>query len=196
MKRPTLCDPMLARYGFPSTRGDAGDSPLDGMIAEAEAAKDWDSVLCMLGRQERLLYVAANADAIEATGRLAAVLASAWSDTNGPSQVDPSVLRALFTRAGFVTDRLGVTRPDSLLVWRGVNTPRGPGRFGYSWTTDRDKARWFGGWLAGPGGGRVYEATATIVLALLYEREESEAVVDPAGLRRIHLVERVAPLPT
>jgi hypothetical protein len=63
-----------------------------------------------------------------------------------------------------------------------------------SWTTDETKARWFAErktWFKTPPTG--YVMTATIapkhVLGIFHERNESEIVVNPAGLTRYQWTE-------
>lgn len=118
----------------------------------------------------------------------------------------------LFERAGFVSDVSEVQRPtESMMLYRGV--PNAVPRFarGIAWTTDLEKARYFShrlDHLTDP----IFEPRHTIqptvwtsvidpdgVLALFYEQNELEVVVNPRRLRKLRKIEQsmpVLPLPS
>ena len=108
----------------------------------------------------------------------------------------------LFERTGFVSDFDGVTRPDEPIdVYRGVTGRQSYLGRGMSWTLDLDKARWFAhrhDHLTHPmhDGKHVIEPTVwrsvappAAVLALFYEQNELEVVVNPRRLRQVRLLE-------
>ena len=71
--------------------------------------------------------------------------------------------------------------PERIRIWRGAT---GHNHMGWSWTTDREKARWFA--VRGYGTTERYLMTAEVeskhVLAILDGRGESEVVVNPKHL--------------
>lgn len=86
-------------------------------------------------------------------------------------------------RTGLTSDeRMAVNAlPERIRIWRGAT---GHNHMGWSWTTDREKARWFA--VRGYGTKERYLLTAEVkredVLAILDGRGESEVVVDPSNL--------------
>ena len=103
----------------------------------------------------------------------------------------------LFEAAGFVSDTLGVARPECPLeIYRGSTWGR---RRGMSWTKDLEKARWFArrtslyGHNAPTPSGVVIGATipAASVLAMFMERNEFEVVVSSARLSSVRRLEVV-----
>lgn len=145
-------------------------------------------------------------DRMEADGAsrsdLALMLANAWLQSPILEYDDGEVL-ALFDRVGyFVVTRsgrvvLGCPAPSRLAVFRGVYGPAPRSPVAMSWSTDRRVARGFalsevrhGDEVQRFAFRAIYRATATRVLAQFRHRGEWEAVVDPAGLRDVRLVER------
>jgi hypothetical protein len=115
----------------------------------------------------------------------------------------------LFERVGFISD-YGAARPtEPMTILRGVtDTPAWLAR-GMSWTTDLDKARWFShrlDHLLDPQLKRLGTITVpqpTVwsaeiapegVLALFYEQNELEVVVNPRRLRHLRVIEQAAPV--
>ena len=91
---------------------------------------------------------------------------------------------ARFRQVGFLSDLPGTQPPAAeLTVFRGA--PQG-WELGMSWTTSERTARAFAKRFTcyGPAPGFVWRATVTpeAVLALIFQRDESEVVVDPTGL--------------
>lgn len=113
----------------------------------------------------------------------------------------------LFERAGFVSDFLEAQRPtESMTLYRGV--PNAVPRFarGIAWTTDLEKARYFShrlDHLTDP----TFESRHTVqptvwtsvidpdgILALFYEQNELEVVVNPRRLRKLRKIEQSMPV--
>ena len=112
------------------------------------------------------------------------VVAAVWTMAEFPaSAFDPPTMWVdLFDEAGFTRDGLPAQRPDKpVTVYRGCHHDR---RFGMSWTTDLDRARWFA--ARGPKTGNVYtvDAQPQWLLAYIHEwgRREAEYVIDPQYL--------------
>ncbi len=110
------------------------------------------------------------------------VLAEWWTSASYPSEVSASTIIRLFSDAGFVTDRAGVTQPIApMAIYRGgsVGAPRG-----VCWTTDPAIARFFA-YRGCTTGRAIFSATVPSrgVLGLFFERNESEVVVNPRTLR-------------
>ncbi|WP_131705513.1 hypothetical protein [Mycolicibacterium obuense] len=113
------------------------------------------------------------------------VAAEVWSMAEFPSNlIDPDDWVALFEEAGYTVDGVPAPRPTAPVnVYRGCHPER---RFGMSWTTDIDRARWFAERDLGHGVGEVYEVTVQPSFLLAYihvsSRGEAEFVVDPSAL--------------
>jgi len=108
----------------------------------------------------------------------------------------------LFERTGFVSDFEDVRRPEEPIeLFRGVTGRQSHLARGMSWTLDLDKARWFAhrhDHLTHPmhDGKHVIEPTVwrsvappAAVLALFYEQNEREVVVNPRRLRQVRILE-------
>jgi hypothetical protein len=109
-----------------------------------------------------------------------------WGGTQIPDvHLDIHKWLARFRRAGFLSD-LADQAPvtSNLKVFRGA--PEGSER-GLSWTTSASVARAFAdrSTVYGARPGLVWQAVAEreAILALIYQRDEFEVVVDPVGLR-------------
>ncbi len=92
-----------------------------------------------------------------------------------------------FRQVGFISDLPGQLPPATeLVVFRGA--PKGWER-GMSWSSSIETARRFAAKYTeyGPEPGFVWRAIAApgSVLALIYQRDESEVVVDPTGLNSV-----------
>jgi hypothetical protein len=111
-----------------------------------------------------------------------AVVVEAWMMAEFPaSKVDPGVWVDWFENAGYTHDGRRSPRPaEPLTLYRGCAPER---RFGMSWTTHLDRARWFADRDLGHGKGKVYvyDTDPMALLAFIDEpgRHEAEYVVDP-----------------
>ncbi|HMG43038.1 MAG TPA: hypothetical protein VK611_17030 [Acidimicrobiales bacterium] len=112
------------------------------------------------------------------------VLADVWTGAEWPAQsLGVATWVHLFRMAGIVSDDGGPPPTEPLTAYRGATWGR---RRGMSWTTDRERARWFADRFAVLGPAFVFTAEVPpgAVLALIGEkyRSEGEVVVDPALL--------------
>lgn len=159
--------------------------------------QEWWDNLAGRSRAERMDAVGELARFVQKQS-LRSLLEAFWSDMESPAYVYGcgTVVR-WFRRAGFVSDDPAVQRPtEPITVWRGTQTCRSADGRGVSWTTDRDKARWFAARFAIDEPGWVWEATVppSGVLGMFTDRGEEEVVVSPWCIRDLNLVERV-PIP-
>ena len=125
----------------------------------------------------------------------------AWPMIEAPRRSGIKWWVKAFKAAGFVSDREGMRPPNAVLtVYRGCFPMF---RFGLAWTTNKQRADWFAHeysakryvyppdidprWTAPPA---VYRAKVAPrhILAMFYEREEEEVVVNPWGLARIERI--------
>ncbi|WP_431959899.1 hypothetical protein [Mycobacterium sp. smrl_JER01] len=113
------------------------------------------------------------------------VVTEVWCMAEFPaSLLDPDDWVSLFEEVGYTEDGKPAPRPrNPVTVYRGCSPER---RFGMSWTTDIERARWFAQRDLGQGAGQLYEATIPpgCLLAYIHEshRLEAEFVVDPIAL--------------
>lgn len=119
---------------------------------------------------------------------MAGAVANVWSDAEYPESAydPPSFWVRLFERNGYSHDGIRVARPtEPVQLYRGCTEE---GRFGMSWTSDREVAESFAyDSLRGRPPGTVYTATVAPGSLLAYidaeiGRSEREYVVNPAGL--------------
>lgn len=119
---------------------------------------------------------------------LAAVIGDVWTDAEWPAaSLTVANWVELFRTAGFVSDENQPKPTEPLRIWRGTTWGR---RRGMSWTTERDRAKWFANrWERDDRHhALVFETVVepAVVLALLTGgRSESEVVVDPRLLPAI-----------
>jgi len=141
-----------------------------------------------------------------------ALLPYFWSiRSNYPSMyAGTNTFVRLFERVGFVSDYEDVERPtEPMVIFRGAtNTPTQLAR-GMAWTTDLDKARWFSHRLdhlldpklkqygVVPQVIRPTVWSAEIspegILAMFYQQNELEVVINPRRLRKLRIVEQTDP---
>ncbi len=113
------------------------------------------------------------------------IVAEVWCMAEFPAQLlDADDWVMLFEEAGYTEDGKRARRPrKSVTVYRGCSADR---RFGMSWTTDLERARWFADRDLGQGIGGVYQAEIApgFLLAYIHEdhRQEAEYVIDPTAL--------------
>ncbi len=98
--------------------------------------------------------------------------------------VDEDIWRALFDLAGYVVNGQPSEQPaEPIELWRGALPEH---RNGWSWTDDRDLARWFADRPHNRGAGKVWAASVEPVRLLAritdHREGESEYVVDARGL--------------
>ncbi len=145
--------------------------------------RKWRDALQVIDKNYALpLIVEWHASRLLTPDELNRVLAWHWNREDSPTRFGIQSLVSLFRFAGFVADREGTARPTGpLTIYRGgaSSTP-----LGLSWTTDREQALKFAR--------RSSRKTAVVItavvqaehiLAILKARQESEIVVDPAGLK-------------
>lgn len=111
------------------------------------------------------------------------MVADVWSKAGFPESLFdmPETWRDLFEVAGYTLDgRPAPRQSQPVTVYRGCSAER---RFGMSWTTDLDGARWFANRDLRKGAGRLYvfDAAPASMLAFIHEsgRREAEYVIDP-----------------
>lgn len=113
----------------------------------------------------------------------AANVASAWSMAEYPdTTLDREVWRGLFELAGYTVDDTPADRPsEPLVLWRG-SLPEA--RANWSWTDSREVAQQYadGGFRRAPGALWTATVAPWRLLARQTGRQESEYVVDTAGL--------------
>ena len=123
-----------------------------------------DEVETAGGRVGRNAYPALVA-ALDAEGLLrdevaSVVVPSSWCDVEFPMRaLDRDTWHHLFTRAGYTVNGVPQERPDRpLTLWRGAVDAYADG---WSWTDDRQVARWFAErrHQASLGGAKVWRAT-------------------------------------
>lgn len=150
-------------------------------------AKTFTQACHALDRNERLalLWDLHHAGSLD-IGRYPSVVADVWSMAEFPeSHFDlPQTWRDLFEEAGYTHDGQPAPQPcQPVTVYRGCHHER---RFGMSWTTDLDQARWFANREFRKGAGQVYvfDAPPVSLLAFIHEsnRGEAEYVIDPQYL--------------
>jgi hypothetical protein len=147
----------------------------------------FDEAALDLGRNEGpALLFDLHCQRIIDVGEHPAVVASVWTTAEFPeSKYDPRTIWVdLFGEAGYTHDGKRAPRPsEPVTVYRGCSHDR---RFGMSWSTDVDRARWFADRDLGKGKGHVYVVTAPpeSLLAFIHEfgRSEAEYVIDPQYL--------------
>lgn len=153
-------------------------------VAVAEALKHghWERYLYLHERPWRLTRLAELVTAKHLKHKeFCELLIDMWKDTEMPHQFG-SLCERLFTKAGFVTDDTAgwakLREQDAILIWRG-GYPRG-----ISWTTDRDRARWFAKRFQQPRH-RLFsaEVSPTDVHAYIIGRNESEIVAPWKSVR-------------
>ncbi len=133
-----------------------------------------------------------------------ALLPHTWAvATDFPSTyAETDTFVKLFERTGFVSDFEDVRRPEEPIeVFRGVTGRQSQLARRMCWTLDLDKARWFAhrlDHLTHPvyDGKHVIEPTVwrsvappAAVLALFYEQNELEVVVNPRRLQQVRMLE-------
>lgn len=142
----------------------------------------------------------------------AALLPYFWSiRSNMPLMVaGTDTFVRLFERVGFVSDFEDIERPtEPMAIFRGVTDTQTRLAKRMSWTTDLDKARWFSHRLdhlldpslkqygVMPRAIRPTVWNAEIspegILALFYEQNELEVVVNPRRLQKLQIVEQTDP---
>lgn len=161
---------------------EAGGYRFDGVMT----GEQLETALVHVGRDDGpvLLHDLHFAGAISIAENPGAV-ASAWTMAEFPSNLLPlDTWVELFEEAGYTADGEPAPRPqEPVTVYRGCHPER---RFGMSWTTDLERARWFADRDLGRGTGAVYEATVAPgwLLAFIHKnhRGEAEFVVDPVAL--------------
>jgi hypothetical protein len=113
------------------------------------------------------------------------VVSEAWSGAEFPVDLLPfNQWVELFGEAGYTHDGEPAPRPEqAVTVYRGCHHER---RFGMSWTTDIERARWFADRDLGQGVGLIYvfNAPPEALLAYIHEssRGEAEYVINPEYL--------------
>lgn len=128
--------------------------------------------------------------------------ADAWTMCEYPTRVEESLMwLALFDRIGYrnaAGDRLD--RPEQIILYRGASVrEREIGEYGMSWTTDRERARWFATeYFARAGDNQVYKCVmpgdALVADYQDDDRNESEIVVNPSKINPEHVtVEEIMP---
>lgn len=119
-------------------------------------------------------------------GDLGKLLLEYWSGGEFPHVVGTDRLIRLFSKAqGHLIDPAVFNAlPDTLKVYRGIKGRSGAK--GLSWTTDMKKAAWFANRF---GKGWVYEAEIDKkdIFMVVNDREESEVVLNPHGLKNIRV---------
>jgi hypothetical protein len=142
--------------------------------------------------QNALRYMGKHAPRFLAAGRgslcqdaLRGQVIDAWSGTEYPYVNFPrDMWLAMFRAIGYTCDGEPAERPaERVTLYRGVlgtATVRG-----MSWTTDLEKAWWFARRHSDLGVAMVYQSIppVTSLLAYIGDRNESEYVVDPRGIR-------------
>jgi hypothetical protein len=161
---------------------------VDRLVADAELTNlvAW---VQGLGVQETLRWFDEWWDADQTTDKQRRVmLLVIYGGTQIPDRhIETQKWVARFRRVGFVSDGPTAQPPAvDLAVFRGA--PRG-WEVGMSWTTSEKTANGFAKRFTdyGPEPGLVWQAIAErdSVLALIYQRDEYEVVVDPIGLRSL-----------
>lgn len=126
------------------------------------------------------------------------VVASVWSGAEYPAtNLEVGAWLDLFPAAGYTHDGLPAPQPtDSVTVYRGCHHER---RFGMSWTSNLETARWFARRDRGKGSGNVYvhQARGCELLAYIHDgvgRPEFEYVINPEYLTdgAVAILERAA----
>lgn len=173
-------------------------------LSKARRDGDWNTVIFLHERPYRAAALAMIAPFIDSDADYWRLVASVWTDTENFWQERGLWLRLLTaTKARRATRHLMMTEqerakydalPNALTVYRGGSSgtyrfPAASGRrksaqSGFSWTTDRNVARWFSGRFLRDGEhGLVYERTVarSDVIALLDGRGEHEVLLLPTA---------------
>jgi hypothetical protein len=162
----------------------------------------FDECAASVGRnaEPKLLFDFVRGQVLKLSPATARAVVSAWSGAEYPERaLWPAEWIRYFTRIGYTHDGQPAERPtEPVTLFRGcVPDPvvdqetgqrRAGGRFGMSWTTDLELARRFAyDGLRGRPEGNVYTTRLEPQHLLAYlgpsERDESEFVVNPVGLR-------------
>jgi hypothetical protein len=112
------------------------------------------------------------------------VVAAVWSMAEFPANLlPPETWVELFEEAGYTQDGKPASRPEQpVTVYRGCHHER---RFGMSWSTDRERAKWFADRFSGFGNMYVFTAPPMSLLAFIHHevgRGEEEYVIDSSYL--------------
>ena len=162
-----------------------GQKQFEARINESVSRRAFSAALLMAGRNENPQMLKAWwEDGLLTPQELPALLSLAWTGPEFPVQLGIKWWVGLFRTAGFVSDRLDVPRPGSVLtVYRGCLPTSWRS---LSWTTDFDRAKWFAGRFKNPFT-VVYKAQIPPkhILAMFYDRQENEVVVNPWRLRSV-----------
>jgi hypothetical protein len=131
-------------------------------------------------------HLVIDADALTAAA-VPELVRYAWTGPEWPeANLDSGLWRAMFHRAGYLTDDGPTDRPSGPQgpLWRGATHSR---RLGMAWTADRDRAVWFADRFGTALGDeahvwRLDAVRAGRVLARFDGRGEAEVVVNTRGL--------------
>jgi hypothetical protein len=165
-------------------------------VEKAVAERDFDQALDLVGNEQRpvLLYYWHFCNVIR-PDELAAVILHAWSHGQAAQAclTGLPIVRAgawveMFTATGFVSDTGRPAPTETQTLYRGA--PASSNGWGMSWTTDRDRARWFADRF-NRDGYAVFRADVkpAAVLAYADDRGEAEMIVNPRRLPRNRPIE-------
>lgn len=148
-----------------------------------EGETDWDSLTCMMGRNELPHLLQAVWTRLP-QDQLVKALGGAWSGCEFSEQkMSRREWLPMFRRAGYHDEAVPATPPEGITLWRG-----GVLKTRMAWTADREQAEWFQrrfDHLGKPGKLWTVTVGADRLLAHYHEtrRRENEYVIDPTGIR-------------
>lgn len=169
----------------------------DYMDTRINKANNVYTIYSMLNKPYALTFIKYVRNAL-ADNEMAELLADAWVNSECPNMdvdVSKPELVEMFTQADkqYLMNekerKLLAQLSDRVTVYRGVTSNNAKNVRALSWTTNKEKAKWFAHRFQ--ENGTVYSAqiSKTQILAVFSSRGESEIVLNPKGLMQLKKVE-------
>lgn len=169
----------------------------DYMDTRINKANNVYTIYSMLNKPYALTFIKYVRNAL-ADNEMAELLADAWVNSECPNMdvdVSKPELVEMFTQADkqYLMNekerKLLAQLSDRVTVYRGVTSYNAKNVRALSWTTNKEKAKWFAHRFQ--ENGTVYSAqiSKTQILAVFSSRGESEIVLNPKGLMQLKKVE-------
>lgn len=167
------------------------------MDKRIDKAKNVYAIYAMVNKPYALTFIKYVKDAL-ADNEMAELLADAWVNSECPNMdvdVSKTELVEMFTKADKQYLMSEVERKqlaqlgDKVTVYRGVTSYNAKNVRALSWTTDKEKAKWFAHRFKENGIVYTAQIRKAQILAVFASRGESEIVLNPKGLMQLKKVE-------
>lgn len=167
------------------------------MTVAIDRAKDPFDIFVLLNKPYRLLFLKEAREYLS-VGDFSQFLSEAWVTAESPN-MDTNVSKRELVSMFLSADKSSLMEPeevqalddmeDTVTIYRGVTSYNGKDLRAMTWTLNREMAEWFAHRFGQEGEVYAAQIEKVHILAYFSRRNEDEIIVDPKGLRDIHLDE-------